>query len=394
MKNLRRSPSFWHLLLFLCILQSVFSMTFDVANYYKDNDPKLYAQLLQYQLSKRNTEQNIDYTPLAVASLAGGLAVLGGMAYNYYWHINNHKLQSVPTGGDFDRVLTASERFDFLDKQLVPRSADVNLHIIARLLDGWTQGRLEKYVAIVKSLALKNKNSFMSMDNLELARQHVTEGQSDRQNWINYLKDSAYYYFGGYEDLKASAIHEAAHIVALIYNDTLRNVYYVTLDRNSSRLYNANTYIVVQHDIDTEFDWDVYWPKLENFFMALCAGGVAVQIFGLDADYSTDMLTDKAAILKFCSRGGMSIDMQIIKEQIAGIYPNLSAQEQQNFFEEIVVKFYLRAYQFILEYKTQIQKVADLLIAKRNVWGDEIYTLLGVQRPKFDFEQGDIVKIA
>lgn len=369
MKNVRKNSYFWHVLTLVIVFQTY-----------------------ELQSSQQQNNQSWSYIPSVIAGTYLAAYHATNM-YDYYWHADNKKLQSFPTGGDFDTVPTPAELFTFLDKQLVPRSADVNVHIIARAAYGWKQGQLQKYIEIARSLALKNKNSLISMDNLELARRYLIEGQPDKNHWVEYVKNSMKHYFTGYEDLKSSAIHEAGHAVAEVYSDTFFNIYYLTLDSNSRAGYKAMMYSVVQDDPDTEFDTDYFISKMKNSVLVMLAGGIAVQVFGLNKEHSKEMLTDQAAILKLCSHRSMGIDMQNIKRDIANYYPELSKDEQQNIFEALVIEFYPKTYTFIFEHKEQVQKIADLLIEKRNVWGDEIYAALGVTRPLYNFEQANIVSI-
>jgi len=189
-----------------------------------------------------------------------------------------------------------------------------------------------------------------------------------------------------------SAIHEAGHaLVGILLTQSFQILHSVSIERS------LNIALpILQNDSSTSELRTLDQHK--NNISFLFGGVVAEQILGPKAslyDYIRKQKFDVVDFINFEESGSILnfqdsyLDEALI-EQTVQIIIDKKLTDQSKI--EILQECYQRAVSLIQSHKKEVKKIADLLRKKGVVSGDEIYAVLNVSKPLYDFEQGPLPK--
>ncbi len=349
----------------------------------KLENPEFYAQLMR-PAGNRPPQGISDQSIILLSVFISGVVFI---ANEYAWNEENKKIQSYQTGGEFDKNLTFQERVKFLEENLMPVAKDVDFKVLARSVVLWPYGKFIKLVEESKKIAAAKKALVVSMQDIHTARRYIDSGKLDKENLLKRFNNNLGQFLGSDTSLKSIAIHEAAHAVVPLYKNCSRIIYEVSIDRRKRHAGEVvASYLSEQPYITQDFH--------KNNIMMSLAGGVAEQFFGLSSGYDSTIFTDVDVLSEYFSQYNFQTDSKTVYEGlyylVKDFYPEVSKEGRRLKSVELFMELYQQTYQFVSEHKQEIEKVADYLLQHRTVSGDEIYDLLGVQKPLYDFEKGTL----
>lgn len=289
-------------------------------------------------------------------------------------------LITISSNGAFDCIPDSYDSFKFLTDQFQGISVDLNIPVIVRLTDDWPYRKLIKFIDEAKSLALKDQAPSITMKHIDMSFDTIDSGLKMTETFEE-LKNAYALNFN------RNAIHEAGHVVSYLYNQA-----------ECSIVYKATIEIRIHKHSDSgsggfvlSLPRDIFYSlninDFENTIITNWCGGVAEQLFGFST-VSQEVLTDNDKILELSSEFNLSGDMEDARRYARIIVTRLNEDLNEEQIEEkinrIIIDSYKKSYEFIMKHKIEVQKVADLLLEKGTVSGDEIYNLLGLHRSLYD----------
>lgn len=311
----------------------------------------------------------------------------------YFWDQENKALQIFQTGGDFDTILSQEERINFLKEQLTPAGKDIKYALIDRFAEDCSYGQLLQFIAVVKKVATDKKSPVITMEHIKTAYRYIRLGKPDKENLLKRFYYNAGQFLGIYQSIKVTALHEAAHALVLLYKDCQYQLYEATIDKDKKFLGRVTT-IPLSEYLDVELLENIY----KNRIMWSLAGGVVEQIYGFaPQQFSTKMFDDFDILDTYFEQSSLKKDVSNIVEDLAYIqkncYPDFDQKSWSMQGRKIALEAYQETYQFINDHKQDVEKIADYLLKKGTVSGDELYELLGIEKPLFDFEKSTLVTL-
>ena len=287
-----------------------------------------------------------------------------------------------------DPVLSEQEIFQYLQNKFktIKVAPDVNEAVIARTVkgNGYTRTHLENGVAMAQKLADEDGSDVIS-------RQHMSAVINNKVN----TQKTAWLIYALRVNRRAVAVHESGHAVAMVHllkdNRVLTEVSMIG-NGVRSQAFTQNLY---RRD---NFEAPVSY--FINLIIMPLSGGIAEQIFGLSeytklydfirmVDWKQWFYGKKSSYIGEGLQGllsdqGCSGDVENANKRVQFL---LDHQLSNGTKDEILQESYDHGYQFILDHKDDVEKLSDLLMQKDVVFGEEVYELLGVARPLFDFEE-------
>ncbi|MBV8660588.1 MAG: hypothetical protein JO129_00365 [Candidatus Dependentiae bacterium] len=181
--------------------------------------------------------------------------------------------------------------------------------------------------------------------------------------------------------LQILAYHEAGHAVAFAHNYSLNVIEDANIQYNENQgccVTNTGTYFIKKNN-----------QELENEIMANLAGSISEQVYK-----SEKMISNQKDILNFLSAYQYSGDMQFVKEDAHSMImqksPDLDEKQINTKIDSTIAKLYKQTYKFLTHNKNDVKKIADALLEKQKLSGDEIYNLLDIPKPLMYFEHGPL----
>ena len=298
-------------------------------------------------------------------------------------HQRIQQLLTIPSSPELNIIPNFDESILFLEKNLDNiASYDVNYPLITRITQGWSYGKLTKLVDEAKFLAIENDDDWVTMHHINMAADNMCKGL--KSDMFDVIKNKNMY---------ATAIHEAGHAISYAYNNNgHRIIHSVTIETRLKSIDNADKASGgFVHPLRQSL-LNIDEIDVQNDMISAFAGGVATQMFNLYPDVPQNMLTNDAKILEFSNTFNLITDIKIIKDNARWIinraHANLSEDDITKKINQTIIVFYKIAYLFISEHKDEVEKLANFLMEKRSISGDDLYDLLNINKPLYDFEQG------
>lgn len=173
--------------------------------------------------------------------------------------------------------------------------------------------------------------------------------------------------------LLLTAWHEAGHTVAYIYLHPTHTIQQVSIQPTASQQSDGHVQYVMPSSHQTI-------DELENHIIAALCGGVAEQIA-----LGQTILTSYHEILDYFAQphfaGDIAIARQYAQNIIAQTASYIPTKDIAAKIDTIIASMYKKAYQFLLQHKLQIKRIADQLMKKTNLYTDEPYDIIYAARP-------------
>lgn len=303
------------------------------------------------------------------------VVIIGTLSYTEGMEFN--------TSGLFDfnyyiNELSFDERIEFLNNQLkvLKKSDDFNIHIIARLMSGYSYFQLAQFVEKVQELAKKYDRSTLSMD-VSTKACSLAISQSEESFHIQTTPEKQYHI----------AIHEAGHAIIVIENENKRRLHCISLQEESDSMGHVLYIDLAEPYISTE-------DQLLHDITGSFGGGVAEQVFCLSQPVD---INSNDGIVDFVNRPNLRSDMRNIVKQAGKIVKSRcivaggSCQECSILNEEEIIKIirpcYEKAHEIITAHKDSVKKLAERALEKKVIYADEAYEICGKKKPLCDFEK-------
>jgi len=272
--------------------------------------------------------------------------------------------------GRFDRKVQVNkpaikDRIELLEIKLktVVYSDDIDVEKIALITAGFSGAELSNLINEAGLLTVSQDKNAITMHDIDEAFDNITLGrlvtgmdQSESKKWL-------------------TAIHEAGHVVAMLYSqaDDL-SVYKASIEPRSKSL-------GITHGIPLYEMYESREDQLKANIIMLMCGGLAEQAFDLGKGTG---VSDDLARASHCAHDmvfyyGMSQELDYLS------YGNIDfslAGSLHQAIKEIIDDCLAQAKLLVETHKNEIELVAKLLMEKGTVFGSDIYDLLGLQQPK------------
>jgi len=218
----------------------------------------------------------------------------------------------------------------------------------------------------------------------------LKEGSTVTTN--QHLEEAAYLFVSRYQEDDIdydSAIHEAGHaVVGLHLTSGAQVMHSISIQHN---LTVGLPIVQGGNRISNLLSIDDY----KNNITFLFAGIVAEQILGPKKLFLNYFKPKKLSVSEFLSPEPendlleLFLDGELINKCIDAIISYKLTDKSKNY---ILEECYQKAVTLITKYKDEVKKVAKLLIKKHNISGDDLYDLLDINKPLYDFESGPLPK--
>lgn len=265
----------------------------------------------------------------------------------------------------------------------------LNMADVTQLTYFFSQRQIERFIKLVTRIATEYHINF-----LELAEQHdqIFTSHAITMSMIHEVLDEMHggsksHYKRDAQDRIKTAVHEAGHTLAILHNEQRYQLHFVsTIARATSNGRNFSHCIVGQKDTVENLHYDI--------MVRLC-GGVAEQLFGFDTTwfkkrswaYKPYQTRAKIStgLIDLLSRTSVGQDIieardiatyMIEKKLITPTYFNARKKVDMPVqIDHILEACYQQAVQLLTAHKSDIQKIADLLMQQDIVSGSNIYAL-------------------
>jgi len=279
--------------------------------------------------------------------------------------------------GRFDRIVEVTkpevkDRAAILKVHLsgVKATGDIDIPLLARATGGFSGAQLAHLVNEAAILAVNDHSLSVGMNHLELAYDHIIMGREIK----GMERDDA--------DRWLTAIHEAGHAIGWLFGGNIKYaIHKASIIPRSHSL--GVIYAVELHESHKFVEEDLR----AKIVMMLC-GGLAEQAFGFGKSTgpSSDLEHARELAYQMVVIYGMSEELKYISyKDIDHRLPNNIATQVHKEVKQIIDECYDKAQDLVEYHKSEIEKIAQLLMEKGTVLGDEIYKLLGLPLPAIEF---------
>lgn len=272
--------------------------------------------------------------------------------------------------GRFDRIIEITkpkfkDRVELLNINFktVKMAIDVDINRIARLTSGFSGASLSNLINESAILAANNNRIVIEMKDIELAFDNITLGRE--------IKGMEF----TYEDRLATAIHEAGHAAGWLFGKS--KAYAI---HKASITPRSHTLGIV-HAIELHESGSLTETEMKAMIVVALCGGLAEQEFGFDKStgVSNDLAKARAIAYDMVVKYGMSEELNYLSyDEIDHRLPNDIATQVHKAVQRIVDECFVIAKKLVADHRTDIEKIADLLMIKGTVLGDDIYQLVGL----------------
>lgn len=355
----------------------------------------IFIAVLTLQFLTTNIESSIEYQKLFntdfihskyIVGIGLNTLLLGGLSYCYYIALKQNPLS-------FD------DRVKFLTKELskLP-TQNLNINMIAALTAHFSQANLETFIANIST-----NHSYIPCNIIEVIDNptQITI-PIDMDQVVTTIIDISFSYKIVEQKTAQTrlnyALHEAGHALTFMSLPIPMILYHVSIiDRNGWGGYNLAT------AQDESKDWT--YKDRKNYITYLLSGCASEQMFNKEKVWNTESKTEKidqflnsfvplknqyisnelAELLKLESSIGDITEACNLARYI--IIHDLKLPLTDDEIYKILEECYQQAVVLVQKNKSKIIKLAELLIEKNIVNGDEIYNLAGTIRPLHVWEQ-------
>jgi cell division protease FtsH len=271
--------------------------------------------------------------------------------------------------GRFDRVVYVNkpyqkDRVTLLTHTLSKKtiSKNINITLLARLTKGFSGAELTNLVNEAAILATKNQASCITMKHCEQALANIKLGKE-----IKTIQQNA-------AELWTTAIHEAGHTIAYIFQDKNIEIYKVSIIPRERAL--GATYVLPIKEM-----YNISKTDMLNTIICLLAGRCAEEIFNIDISTGATQDLERAQKMAYnmIIQYGMSDEFGYISlNQFKDHLPSDIRSKIHQEIKKIIQSCKTTAYNLLLKHKNDIAKIADLLIKKQEISAPEIYQTLNL----------------
>lgn len=274
----------------------------------------------------------------------------------------------------FDDRCALLASYKFADTQIIP--------MIARFMVHATKEECLLFLENAQKLVHKDRN-FMTFQDFMTSYLDVIHGPLQE----SFTQPDA--------ERKKIAFHESAHAIGYIYQSSDCIVHVISIE-SRQEVTGFIIYLPIEESTDL-LPVDITW--VEHKVIIGLAGAVAEQVFGLPDGQIIDKETgfdDLLFRIMFQSdfekvRDHIMAIMTLQKHHLAKILNKESFTDQESdqindAIEEIMKIYYAQTYDFVVKHKDKVEILAHALLKKETLYADQIYEVLGVVRPRYDFE--------
>lgn len=283
-------------------------------------------------------------------------------------HLHN-RLKNIKVEPDFNHLMVARHLYD------ISLIKNLKLHTM----------QLEKIINNAVQLALDEGLDTISRNHISFAANQIN---------IHDKNARAYAYFSR-NDRKLVATHEAGHAVGIVYLlHDYKILYEISMLGFDEKLL---AYALPLHIYNCQSKQARIYNELAHMKLMiafLLCGGVANQVNAIFASSINSLLDKTTGLQEIFLDSRCAGDLQ----QINGIFQELiifnimdQAQVDQT-RDQIMEEAYQVAFACIVQHKTELERLSNLLMKKNMITGDEVYALFGVERPLFDFERAPLAQ--
>lgn len=299
----------------------------------------------------------------------------------------NYDLQILPSHQALQEIPSKEEHLELLEtffsnKEQYP---DVNIALAHRLTEGYSYAKLAKMLNEARNLAENDSLPTPTMKHINNAILNMEDGYQNKEKIFGFLDKWIH-------DKRSTAIHEAGHAIAYIYKTPSTVIHLASIEGRSKNILSTSEGGSVHTLCIDDSTINHRMAHYEHHIIACLSGGIAQQVFGLLPFYSAKMLTQKDDILNFINQSEMLADTQNARATITIKFLKSNGNFSSKEINSELIRLYPITYQFIVEHKDAINKVANLLLEKGSIQGDDIYDLLNIDKPLYDFESGPLPK--
>lgn len=279
--------------------------------------------------------------------------------------------------GRFDRKVEVGlpylqDRIDILNVHLnnIKCSQDINTFLLATSTAGYSGAQLAQLVNEAAIIAVNRSSKIVDMDDIEAARENITMGRVTMGMVYNELY------------VKKTAIHEAGHAIAMIYQSELVDpLYKVSIVPRGGAL-----------GITTQMPLgELYGYSDEQFkaqIIMLLAGGIAEEVcgHGLYTGKANDIMRAYKIAYTMVARYGMSDELAYIcydafeSELPDDVKNHIHAQAKK-----IVDTCYVACKELVIFHTKEIEQLAQALLEKGTISGYEVYDMFNLPRPSTNY---------
>lgn len=278
--------------------------------------------------------------------------------------------------GRFDRKVEVGlpylqDRIDILKVHLsnVKFSDAIDISLLARTTVGYSGAQLAQLVNEAAIVAVNRASKIIEMEDIEVARENITMGRAT----TGMVYNESY--------IEKTAIHEAGHTIAMIYQpDLVDPLYKVSIVPRGGAL-----------GITTQMPrGELYGYSDEQFkaqIIMLLAGGVAEEVcgHGLYTGKANDIMRAYKIAYTMVARYGMSDELAYIcydafeSELPDDVKSHIHAQAKK-----IVDSCYVACKDLVMLHIKEIEQLAQALLEKGTISGYEVYEMFDLPQPSSD----------
>ena len=280
---------------------------------------------------------------------------------------------AIVRAGRFDRRIEITkpfvkDRVKLLDIALknVAHCQDIDIDRIVSITGGFSGAELVNLINESAILAVADGRSYIENEDVELAFDHITLGraiegmdQSDESKW-------------------KTAIHEAGHAVGWLFGDNIKHaVHKASITPRSHTLGVVWATPLYESYESTE-------AEMRARIVVLLCGGLAEQEFnfGKSTGISNDLSKARAIAYDMVVKYGMSEKLNYLSyDEIDRNLPNDIATEVHREVQKIIDECFVTGKNLVTSCRKEVEAIAQLLMDKGTVLGDEIYDLVGLPTP-------------
>jgi len=260
----------------------------------------------------------------------------------------------------------------------VPIAEDVNLEVLAKGTVGFSGADLENLINEAALLAARNEKTTVTMFDFEQSKDKLMLGKERKS-----IKMSD-------DEKKMTAYHEAGHALVATMCEDADPVHKVTIVPRGMAL-------GVTHQLPEKDKYSLQKGEAETMISVLMGGRVAEEVvFGKISNGAANDIERASAIArKMVCEWGMSDELgplsykqseqQIFLARDMSQSTHISEATAQVIDQEvrrIVVSNYQRAKDLVVKHRDKLDKLANVLLDKEIVNGDEILALFGISKPE------------
>lgn len=245
----------------------------------------------------------------------------------------------------------------------IKTDSNINFKILAAGTPGFSGAELANLVNESAIIAVKNRQSKVTMNDFDLARDKIILG---KESTTIQITD---------EEYKITAFHESGHaLVHLLIPEYSNPLFKITIVPRGKAL-------GVTHSFPEREKHDHCREDFITEIKILLGGRIAEEIVfnkqsaGCSNDFEKATLRAKAMVYKY----GMSTTVGTVNCKIS------KPHRVEDDVQKIIKQCYDETYKLISENRDKLDKLANALIDKRTLFASEIYKLLNI-KPRNDFK--------